>query len=166
MSAKSVSPLAVDNAFVQNNYAMPVSIESLFSESNFNHQAQFQMQMMNPMHYYMKTIEDQLKSSQHVCNWMVNNVTCGKKFSTSDQLLSHLQTHAMTSQQPSYPPISSLQTNQMLQSAYSLLQSQQNQLASMQLAAQNNLGGFPMYKPISLFNHSNNLTFSNGLSLL
>ena len=115
--------------------------------SNFNHQANIQMQMMNPMHYYMKTIEDQLKSSQHVCNWMVNNVTCGKKFSTSDQLLSHLQTHAMTSQ-PSYPPISSLQTNQMLQSAYSFMQNQQNQLTSLQLAAPKNVGAFPMYRPV------------------
>jgi len=123
--------------------------------SNFNHQANIQMQMMNPMHYYMKTIEDQLKSSQHVCNWMVNNVTCGKKFSTSDQLLSHLQTHAMTSQ-PSYPPISSLQTNQMLQSAYSLMQSQQNQLASMHLAnPHNSLGALSMYNLPTMFPQGN-----------
>merc|ERR1719354_1140166 len=122
---------------------------------NLLKQAQLQMQMMNPMHYYMKTIENQLKSSQHVCNWMVNNVTCGKKFSTPDQLLSHLQTHAMTSQQPSYPPISSLHSKQMLQSAYSLLQSQQNQLASMQLAANTPRLGLPMYTFPSIFNQGN-----------
>merc|ERR1719354_712658 len=130
---------------------------------NLLKQAQLQMQIMNPMHYYMKTIEDQLKSSQHVCNWMVNNVTCGKKFSTPDQLLSHLQTHAMTSQQPSYPPISSLHSNQMLQSAYSLLQSQQNQLATMQFAKQNNLGAYPMYKPTSMFNQGNIANLSASL---
>merc|ERR1719376_2074852 len=82
MSAKSVSPLPVDsvfvinsNAFVSQSRTSPISMSSLLPESNFNHQANIQMQMMNPMHYYMKTIEDQLKSSQHVCNWMVNNVT-------------------------------------------------------------------------------------------
>jgi len=121
---------------------------------NLLKQAQLQMQMMNPMHYYMKTIEDQLKSSQHVCNWMVNNVTCGKKFSTSDQLYSHLQTHAMTSQ-PSYPPISSLQTNQMLQSAYSILQNHQNQLASVNFAGQNNLSGVPVFNPFAKYLHGN-----------
>ena len=155
ISAKSESPLAVDISFKPQLRTSPVSIKSLLSKSNFNHQANTQMQMMNPMYYYMKTIEDQLKSSQHVCNWMVNNVTCGKKFSTSDQLLSHLQTHAMTSQQPSYPSISSLQTNQMLQSAYRSLQSQQNQLL-MQLADKNNsYVGFPMYKSASIYNHNN-----------
>jgi len=141
------------------NFSSPNNLNHLVPQSNKQNenllkQAQLQMQMMNPMHYYMKTIEDQLKSSQHVCNWMVNNVTCGKKFSTSDQLLSHLQTHAMTSQ-PSYPPISSLQTNQMLQSAYSILQNHQNQLASVNFAGQNNLSGVPVFNPFAKYLHGN-----------